>query len=100
MDCPKLKIQNAIQKCRVTENLSYIEAELKVNIHTPKPNIPLALANSLLFPAPSVFQINIQDILCQIGNVAKKNSHRIILNSEFKTPKPFNEYIMNNGEHT
>lgn len=38
-ECPKYKIEQAIQRLKVTEKLNYFEAKKKAMINTAKPNI-------------------------------------------------------------
>lgn len=44
--CPKYKTEQAIQRLRVTEKLTYFEAKKRVIINTPKPNISYAQATT------------------------------------------------------
>ncbi|CAH2010963.1 unnamed protein product [Acanthoscelides obtectus] len=60
MNCPKLKAEAAIQKVKVTENITYAEAKRKVNITTPKPTTSYSAA------VQKSSEMNIQQIISRI----------------------------------
>lgn len=86
-NCPKYKIEEAIQRIKVTEKVTYSEAKKKVIVNTPITNVSYATASKNLTPQVNVENL-ISNFIPQIESIIKKVMTNIIIPQPPLPPLP------------